>query len=81
MFSTLLELLGFAAFVAATYIVAGLAGALYVAGGSLLFIAYAIDDESVASAAGRLAAPVRARFTTWRARRAQKKAVSPPRGA
>lgn len=77
MLSTLLELLGFAAFTAATYIIAGPAGALYVAGASLLFIAYAIDDKSVASAAGRALAPARARISAWRDRRVQKRAASP----
>lgn len=72
MLSTFLELLGFTALTAATYLVAGPAGALYVAGASLLFIAYAIDDTSVAATLGRATAPLRTRVTAWRARRAQK---------
>lgn len=41
--STLLELLGFALITAATAVVGGLAPALFVGGGCLLFVGYALD--------------------------------------
>lgn len=54
MFSTLLELAGFGAIIAATALVAGLAGALFVAGPVLLVIGYATDDEKATVALSRV---------------------------
>lgn len=72
MFSTFLELLGFAAFVAATYLVAGLAGALYVGGGLLLVLGYATNDDAAGAVVAKALAPARARVLALRARRARK---------
>jgi hypothetical protein len=75
MFSTFLDLLGFAAFVAATYLLAGPVGGLYVAGAALLITGAAVNDEAANAALGRLVGPLRARVsvrervTAWRAAR------------
>lgn len=69
MLSTLLDLLGFAAFVAATYLVAGPAGALYVSGAALLVTSLAVDDEAASAVLGRPVRSVRARLTAWWAKR------------
>jgi hypothetical protein len=72
MLSTLLDLLGFAAFVAATYLLAGPVGALYVAGAALLIISLAVNDDAAAAALGRVTAPARVRLTALRAKRKAK---------
>lgn len=75
MFSTLLELLGFAAFVAATYLIFGLAGALYVGGGLLLVVGYAVDDEaSAGTIVTKVTASARSRVQALRSKHAAKKA-------
>lgn len=45
MFSTCLEIAGFAAFVVATFLLGGVAAALYVAGGELLLVGVALGRE------------------------------------
>lgn len=59
MLSTLLELAGFAAIVAATYLLGGLVPCLYTAGGLLLLVGYAVEDEQAALALRGASAPVR----------------------
>ena len=67
MFSTLLELAGFGAIIAATYLVGGLVAALYVAGPVLLLLGYAVEDERAVLALGRAVAPARKRLVGLRA--------------
>lgn len=77
MLSTLLELLGFAAFVAATYLLAGPVGALYTGGAAFLIVGYAVTDSPADTALSRASAPARARIgalrTRIRAARAKRK--------
>jgi hypothetical protein len=72
-FSTLLELAGFAAIIAATYLLAGLAASLFVAGGCLLLTGYATEDEKAVLALRRATRPVRAVAQRARERRAQRR--------
>ena len=53
MVSTVLELAGFCAIIAATFLVAGLAAALFVTGPVLLLCGYAVEDEKAVMALSR----------------------------
>jgi hypothetical protein len=68
MLSTLLDVLGFAAFTAATYLLAGPAGALYVAGACLLITSLGVNDDAAATHVRRLVGPVRRRARAIRQR-------------
>jgi hypothetical protein len=71
--STLLELAGFGAIIAATYLIGGLIPALYTTGGVLLLVGYAVEDKQAALALHRVLAPVRQRFAAARATHAARK--------
>ena len=74
MLSTLTELLGFAALTAGAYVVGGLAAALFTAGGALLVVGYALEDDNVALKLRRVVHVARGLAVTIRQARGREQA-------
>lgn len=74
MFSTLLELAGFGALIAAAVLLGGLVAGLLTAGPILLLLGYATDDQAAVTSLVRASMPARRRVLAFRAARSARRA-------